>query len=107
MKTSVYVRLLAVASVALAPFAAIAQDADVKQACVDAFVAQNFPGQTPVIKVERDTMRLPLVFNSGSVSMKLSAADGAGRVLVAATCTEKRGVVTLSPDERFELIAGR
>ena len=98
MKTSGYIRLLAVASFVMAPFAAYSQDTTSTQACVDAFVAQNFPGQTPIVKVERDGMlRLPLELNRRNSPLKLTAASReSGDVLVTAVCTERNGVVTLA-----------
>jgi hypothetical protein len=109
MKTSVYVRMMAVASIALTPFAAFGQEADVTQACINAFVAQNFPGQEPIIKVSKEyTLRVPLSLSRGAFSLQLSAASvDTGRVLATATCTEKRGVVKLSPDRSATLIASR
>jgi hypothetical protein len=109
MKTSVYVRLLAVTSLALTPLAAFAQDSDTTKMCIDAFVAQNFPGQTPLINVAKDnSVRVPLALNRGAYILKLSAASReTGRVLATATCTEKRGVVMLSPDRSSALIAAR
>lgn len=109
MKTSAYVRVLAVAAVAMAPFAAFGQDTATSQACVDAFVAQNFPGQTPTIKVENDLeVRLPLSLFYSVRSMQLIAADHvSGRVLATATCTHKSGVVKLVPSYSAALIAAR
>jgi len=111
MKTSVGVRLMAVASVALAPFAAFGHDTVDTQSCVDAFVAQHFPGQTPIINVEKSSAaRLPLALYTGgvAVSVKLTAASReTGRLLATATCTTKRGVVKLSPDNSAALIATR
>lgn len=100
MKTSVCVRLMAVATVALAPFAAFGQDVDTTQSCVDAFVAKNFPGQTPTINIEKESaLRVPLSLNARSMTLKLTAASReTGRVLATATCTEKRGVVTILPE---------
>jgi hypothetical protein len=100
MKTSVYVRCVAVAAFAMAPFAAFSQDADTTQACVDAFVAQNFPGQTPIVRVEREkTLGLPLQLSRSASHVKLTAAKReSGLVLATATCTEKKGVITLTPD---------
>jgi hypothetical protein len=98
MKTSVYVRALAVASVALAPLASFAQDQDQDQAqmCADAFVAQNFPGQSPTISLDRELTRR--ASSSDSVRMRLSAANRrTGVVLASATCVAKRGVVKLYP----------
>ena len=99
MKTSVGVRLVAVASIALAPFAAFGHDASDAQLCADAFVAQNFPGQTPIINVEKnDVVPLPLSLRRRATSVKLTAASRqTGRLLATATCTAKRGVVKLSP----------
>ena len=108
MKTSVGVRLMAVASVALAPFAAFGHDTNSSQSCVDAFVAQHFPGQSPIIKVEKDSVRVPLVLYTNAVSIKLTAASReTGRLLATATCTSKGGVVELSPEYSAALISAR
>ena len=100
MKTSGYIRLLAVGSFVMAPFAAYSQDSSATQACVAAFVAQNFPGQTPIVKVERDgLLRMPLELNRWNSPLKLTAAKReSGEVLVTAVCTKRKGVVTLAAD---------
>jgi hypothetical protein len=95
MKTSVFVRALAVASVALAPLASFAQDLDQAQMCADAFVAKNFPGRSPTVNWEKDsTLRYAA---SDTVRVRLSAANRQTGVVVAtATCVAKHGVVKLS-----------
>jgi hypothetical protein len=98
VKTSAYLRCVAVAAIALTPFAAQADDA-VMDACVKTFVAQNFPGQSPTIRIER-THRypLPLVLQTSAPRVKLVASDvNTDRVLATATCGEKRGIVTVEP----------
>lgn len=98
MNTSVCIRFVAVAAVALTPFAAHADDA-VMDACVKTFVAQNFPGQSPAIRIERDYGYLmPLVLQNRTPRVKLVASDvNTDRVLATATCGEKRGIVTIEP----------
>jgi hypothetical protein len=108
MKTSVGVRLLVVASVALAPFAAFGRDANSTQLCVDAFVAQHFPGQSPIINVEKEAMRVPLALYSHGASVKLTAASReTGRLLATATCTSKGGAVKLSPEYSAVIVSAR
>lgn len=103
MKT--FARVLLVA-VALTPAAAFSKDNT--QACVDAFVAQNFPGQSPVIKVERDTeSRLPLALNSAP-TLKLIAADQtSGRVLASALCSAKTSGVKLIQNSSAAIVAAK
>jgi hypothetical protein len=98
MKTSGYVRLLALASFAMAPIAAFSQDTNTTQACVDAFVTQNFPGQETIVKVDRErSLGLPLQLNRSIARVQLKAASlESGAVLASATCTEKKGVITLT-----------
>jgi hypothetical protein len=100
MKTSVYARSILVASLALAPLAAFSHDKTTSQACVDAFVAQNLPGQTPIIRVDRgQSTVMPLAFGRTVPALKLTAAKlESGAVLAIATCTAKNGVITLTPD---------
>jgi hypothetical protein len=103
MKT--FARVLMVA-VALTPVAAFSQDNS--EACVAAFVAQNFPGQSPVIKVERETtLRLPLALN-GAPTLKLVAADQtSGRVLASAICTTNGGNVKLVQNSSAAIVASK
>jgi len=108
MKTSVYVRMLAVASVALAPFAAFGQDVDPTQACVDAFVAKNFPGQSLTINVSKNGLRMPVELSGNAVKVRLSAASTeSGEVLVSATCIARRGVVKMLQDQSNVVLANR
>ena len=109
MKTSVYVRFMVVASLAMAPLAAYSQDREATQACVNAFVAQHFPGQAPIVRLQMGEVRLmPLMMSKSSFSMKLVATNHAsGDVLVTATCKEKRGVVTLTSNHATAVIASR
>jgi len=107
MKTSVGVRMLVVASV-LAPLSAFGHGTNSTQSCVDAFVAQNFPGQTPIINVDKQAVMLPLALYRNGVSVKLTAASReTGRVLATATCTAKKGVVKLIPEYSATVIAAR
>jgi hypothetical protein len=100
--------MLAVASVALAPFAAFGQDADPTQACVNAFVEKNFPGQSPTINVSKDGWRVPLDLNANAVKVRMSATSAeSGEVLVAATCISRRGVVKLFQEQSSAVLASR
>ncbi len=107
MKTSRYVRCFAIASIAMAPLAAHSASNGPTKACIEAFVAQNFPGQTPTIKVEKyDSFHSTLAF-SVPFSLKLSAANRSGEVLASATCKSREGIVTLTSDQTATLIAAR
>jgi hypothetical protein len=103
MKT--LVRVAAIATVALAPFAAHSQDSAV-YACADAFIAQSFAGKSTVVRVEREyAPLLPLVLQSNSSRVKLVASEKAtNRVLATATCSTKGGIVTVEP-VKADLIA--
>ena len=98
MKTFRYVRLLAIASVGLTPFAVYSANDVRTQACIDAFVTQNFPGQVPAIKVERDSSINSVLAYSVPFSLKLTATNRSGTLLASATCKSKEGVVTVVSD---------
>jgi hypothetical protein len=99
MKTSALVRVVAVAAVAFAPFSVQAQDSEVLNACVDAFVAQNFADKSTTVRFERNYgYQLPLVLQTRAPRVKLVATEkSTDRVLATATCGEKGGIITVEP----------
>jgi hypothetical protein len=106
MKTSALVRMVAVAAVAVAPFSVHAQDSEVMNACVDAFVAQNFADKSTTVRIERNYgYQLPLVLQTRVTRVKLVATEKrTDRVLASATCSEKGGIITVEP-VKADLIA--
>jgi hypothetical protein len=99
MKTSAFVRVVAVAAVAIAPLSVHAQDSEVLNACADAFVAQNFADKTTTVRFERNYgYQLPLVLQTRAPRVKLVATEKrTDRVLATAMCGEKAGIITVEP----------
>jgi hypothetical protein len=101
-----YAQFLAIASVALAPLAAHSQDSRA-QACVDAFIAENFAGQAPIVKLERDDFRASPIAYAAPFEMRLTATSRAGDVLVTAVCRPSAGAVALTLVTRSPVLLSR
>jgi hypothetical protein len=98
-----------VASIAFAPFAAQAANDQLVESCVKAFVADHFPGQEAIVRIERDrSVTGPLVLRARTSVVQVTASDKeTGRTLLTATCSSKDGELTLVPRGKGQLVAAR
>ena len=97
MKVSGYLSCLALASFAVAPFAAQSADKDSVNACVNAFVADKFADKRTIVRTSDHAIPLPLMARNNP-TVKLEAYDAeTGRSLASTTCTTKNGTVTVAP----------
>jgi hypothetical protein len=82
----------AAAALSLTSFAASAADTDSVRACMESFVAQNFPDRVVSFQVKNDRTALPLIASTGTRSVELIATGKtSGRVIATATCKVKEG----------------
>jgi hypothetical protein len=89
---------LAVAVLAVSPMAAYSNDSQVLQSCINAFVAENFPGQSPTIRIEETSgYMLPLQLVKSPKVKLIANRKVSGEVLATATCSATKGVVTVAP----------
>ena len=97
MKVSGFLSCLALASFAIAPFAAQSADNDSVTACVNAFVADKFADKRTIVRTSGHINLLPLMARNNPI-VKLAAYDAeTGRSLASTTCTTKNGTVTVAP----------
>jgi hypothetical protein len=97
MKKSGYLSSLAVAAFAIAPLSAQSADNAVVDACVTAFVAEQFAGKRTVLRTNDHAVVLPLIARA-TQQVHLAAYDAdTGRQLLTTTCSAKNGTVTVAP----------
>ena len=98
MKTFALVRVAAVALLGSAPLFAHAADTTVVQRCMDKFAAESFADRTTSFaKVQNEGPLLPLIANTGTRHVLLTASQpSSGRVLATANCTVRGDATTLS-----------
>ncbi|HTE43486.1 MAG TPA: hypothetical protein VK629_21885 [Steroidobacteraceae bacterium] len=103
MKSLTLVRLV-VATLAVMPMAAISRDTEVLQSCINTFVTENFPGQSPTIRIEDNVGSiLPLQFKP--TRMKLVANSKlSGEVLATAVCNLDKGIVVVGAVEKIAAV---
>ena len=97
MKTSMLIKYAAIAALAAAPAIASAAAGPI-EACMNTFVAQNFPQAKAsyVMTNENSFLRVPLALNSGTYQVLLRANDRhSGKLLGTATCAVRNNNVSI------------